>query len=307
MIRRHLNIHKRKKRKLQTGILTYPLKTRTQPQLVDTRQMDNRHLVMQGRFEYHHHLKSQFLDATRSVIVYLPPGYSENPRRRYPVLYAHDGNNLFDPATAFMGREWRLDDAIEHQIRKNNIHKLIVVGIYNTADRMEEYTCHPHLYQEHYYGGLGQNYARFLVEELKPMIDGLYRTLPTFEHTGMMGSSLGAIISFYTALLYPHLFSKLALMSPTVYWSNHQILKDVPHFPRHCKVWVDIGTEEGVDPHTEETVESTQAFVHALERIGYYREHNLKYYVDYWAGHDEYAWANRVAKPLKFLFGKEDL
>jgi predicted alpha/beta superfamily hydrolase len=180
---------------------------------------------------------------------------------------------------------------------------MIVVGIYNTPDRLEEYTWHPSLFNGYPCGGKGPAYARFVVEELKPWIDHHYRTLPQGGYSGLMGSSLGAIISFYIARAYPGVFTRLALMSPTVYWAHHQILNDTHNFPLDLRLWVDIGTEEGRNRETEETVESTQDFVHALELRGYTRYHDLAYDVDWFAGLDEMAWAQRVYKPLQFLFG----
>jgi len=295
----------RSRRKRPTGPLYYSLKPGAGlPSLVDTRQMEFRHLSMRGQLILHPDLQSRYMSHAHPIMIYLPPSYAQSPRRHYPVLYAHDGNNLFDPATGFMGREWRLDEALERLFETQKIPEMIVVGIYNSPDRLEEYTWHASLFNGYPCGGKGASYARFVVEELKPWVNQHYRTLPQASYTGQIGSSLGAIISFYIARAYPDQFSRLALMSPTVYWANHQILRDTASFPTHFRVWVDIGTEEGQDPHTEETVESTQAFVHALEAQGYTRFQNLGYYVDWFAGHDEMAWAQRVHKPLQFLYGE---
>lgn len=286
-----------RRRKLQTGILKYPA---PQPRLVDTRQMEHRHLALKGRFDYHHDLISRWLTHGRSVIVYLPPSYGSSPQR-YPVLYMHDGNNLFDPATGFMGREWRLDETLE-RLFEQGLREMIVVGIYNSPDRFAEYSWHQHNDRGYLHGARGPEYARFLVEELKPFIDGHYRTIGDAFHTAIMGSSLGAMISFYTALAYPDVFSRVGLMSPTVYWAGHRILADVPHFPRHLRVWIDIGSEEGRDPDTEETIESTLALVQAFEAQGYTQPLNLGFFIDWMAPHDEHAWARRVELPLKYLF-----
>ena len=287
-----------RRRKLQTGILKYPLNA---PRLIDTRQMEHRHLALQGSFRYHHDFGSDWLDHRRSVIVYLPPSYGKSPQR-YPVLYMHDGNNLFDPATGFMGREWRLDETLERLFAQGGLREMIVVGIYNSPERFAEYSWHPHFDRGYQHGAIGPAYARFLVEELKPLIDSHYRTISDGYHTGIMGSSLGAMISFYTALAYPGVFSRVGLMSPTVYWAGHQILEDVFHFPRDLRVWIDIGSHEGSDPDTEETIESTLALVQAFERIGYTQPDRLGFFIDWLAPHDEHAWAKRVELPLKYLF-----
>ncbi|MGV3526050.1 MAG: alpha/beta hydrolase [Candidatus Sericytochromatia bacterium] len=289
-----------RRRKLQTDILRYP--QAASPHLINTRDMSQRHLSLRGSFDYHDGLSSLWLEHERTVIVYLPPSYARHTQRRYPVLYMHDGNNLFDPATGFMGREWRLDETLERLFDRQELAEMIVVGIYNTPARFEEYTCHPHNYGGISCGGRGHDYARFVVEELKPWIDSHYRTLKAAPYTAMMGSSLGAVISFYTALVYPDVFSRVGLMSPTVYWAGHQMLQDVVHFPRGLRLWVDIGSEEGSDPHSEETVESTQALVMALEQIGYRQPDNLGFYIDWLVGHDEWAWANRSDKALRYLF-----
>lgn len=286
-----------RRRKLQTGILKYP----NNPLLVNTREMRYRHLASKGRFRYHHDFVSRYLLHARTIIVYLPPSY-ESTQQRYPVLYAHDGNNLFDPETAFMGREWRLDETIERLFESREIPEMIVVGIYNTPARLDEYTFHTHIHEGHPCGGNGLQYARFVVEELKPFIDVRYRTLSDKAHTATLGSSLGAIISFYLARKYPEVFHKVGMMSPTVYWSHHQILKDVSDLPHGLKLWVDIGTEEGSNIHTEETVESTQDFVYALRQHGYVINRDLGFFIDYLVGHDEYAWGKRVDKALRFLF-----
>jgi predicted alpha/beta superfamily hydrolase len=294
----------RSRRKRPTGPLFYALKPHHEIFPAHLREMEYRHLSAQGSFEVHHQLHSRYLQPTQTVIIYLPPGYWKHPDQRFPVLYAHDGNNLFDPATAFMGREWRLDETLEHLFAHGRLPELIVVGIYNTPERFEDYTWHTSIYNGYPCGGRGPAFARFVVEELKPWIDGHYRTLPAAQFNGLLGSSLGALSSFYIAMAYPHHFSRLALMSPTVYWAQHQILKDSLHFPRGFQIWIDIGTEEGHDPETEETVTSTQALVQALEARGYERNQNLVYYIDWFAGHDEIAWGKRVEKPLQFLFGK---
>lgn len=287
-----------RRRKLQTGILRYP----DRPLLVNTREMKYRHLSIKGGFAYHHNFRSHFIFHPRTLMIYLPPSYRLS-QRRYPVLYMQDGNNIFDPATGFMGREWRMDEVLEKMFEQRLIPEMIVVGIYNTPARMDEYTWYPHVFNGHACGGNGENYARCLAEEIKPFIDSEYRTESAAKHTGIMGSSLGAMISFYIARMYPEYFSKVGMMSPTVYWANHQILHDVQNFPSNLRLWLDIGTEEGTNPDTEETVESTQKLLHALEDRGYVSNVNLGFYIDYLVGHDEVAWGKRLDKPLRFLFG----
>src|SRR5262245_13166693 len=146
---------------------------------------------------YHRDFRSSFLKRPRTLIVSLPPGYLTHSRHRYPVLYLHDGQNLFNPATSFAGAAWEADKTAARLMRGKRIRPLIQVGICNTDDRLDEYG--PWRDRSEKAGGRGKRYARFLVEEVKPFIDRTYRTLRDREWTGVAGSSLGGLISLYIA------------------------------------------------------------------------------------------------------------
>lgn len=150
--------------------------------------------------------------STRTIRVYLPQGY-ENSLERYPVLYMHDAQNLFDTTTAFAG-EWRVDEFLDS--RKEL--KVIIVGIdHGDEKRIAELTPFPN---EKYGGGEGDAYLNFLIHTLKPHIDNTYRSFPDAENTGIMGSSLGGLISFYAALKHPEVFGKVGVFSPSFWFSN---------------------------------------------------------------------------------------
>src|SRR5689334_21298070 len=189
----------------------------------------------------HKAFASQFLPDPRDIVVYLPPRYDEEAERRYPVLYLHDGQNVFERNTAFGGVEWQVDDTAEQLIAAGEIEPLIVVGIYNTGrHRIDEYT--PTRDGEKG-GGKGALYGRMLVEEIKPFIDREYRTLPDAADTGLGGSSLGGLITLYLGLEYPEIFGKLAVLSPSVWWDNRAILDLIMQTnpkPR-LKIWLDMG------------------------------------------------------------------
>ena len=156
-------------------------------------------------------------DRNRRIWIYFPPGY-ETSGMSYPVLYMHDGQNLFDAATAYAG-EWNVDETL-NTFAAQGIKVPIVVGIDNGGgDRIGEYT--PWINPD-YGGGDGEKYIRFIVETLKPYIDQNYRTLPDRENTGLMGSSLGGLISHYGGLAYQNVFSKAGLFSPS-YWFSDSI------------------------------------------------------------------------------------
>ena len=153
----------------------------------------------------------------RRIWVYLPPGY-DTTDLRYPVLYMHDGQNLFDPRSSYCG-EWGVDKALDALFRKNKTKGAITVGVDNGGlERWNEYSP---------WGGAdgtgrcnGDKYARFIVDELKPLIDNQFRTLPGRENTGVAGSSLGAIISFYISLKHPGVFSRAGLFSPSFWFAR---------------------------------------------------------------------------------------
>ncbi|MEK7833277.1 MAG: alpha/beta hydrolase-fold protein, partial [Acidobacteriota bacterium] len=142
--------------------------------------------TLTGEFRHHSKLHSTFLAHDRDVVVYLPPGYQDE-NKRFPVFYLHDGQNVFDAATAFNGVEWGMDETAQRLILSGRIEPLIIVAIYNTgADRIDEYT--PTIDPRQKRGGKADLYGRFLIEELKPFIDRNYRTLAGPEFTGLGGS-----------------------------------------------------------------------------------------------------------------------
>jgi predicted alpha/beta superfamily hydrolase len=165
----------------------------------------------------HPGFQSQVLSEPRDLIVYVPPGYDTDVNQRYPVLYLHDGQNLFDGATAFVpGQDWRVDDTAQELVIARVIEPLIIVGVYNTGEhRVDEYT--PTRDRNQGAGGEAGLYGRMLTEELKPFIDRTYRTLPDPVNTGLGGSSLGGLATLYLGLQHPDVFGKLAVLSPSVW------------------------------------------------------------------------------------------
>lgn len=259
--------------------------------------------TLTGTLRLHKAVESRFAHDGRDVIVYLPPDYNSTPDKRYPVLYLHDGQNLFDAATAFAGNEWGLDELAEKLIQDGEIQPLIIVGIYNAGEkRIAEYT---HVRDRRGRGGRARAYAKMLVEELKPFVDGEYRTLRDVENTGLGGSSLGGLITLYLGLHYPHVFGKLIVMSPSVWWANQAILRETRKLRQKSdqKIWLDVGTCEGKDAET--CVQQAQALRDALIHKGWQLERDLRYVEDEGAGHDERAWGFRMRDALAFLFPAE--
>jgi predicted alpha/beta superfamily hydrolase len=153
---------------------------------------------------------------TRRIWVYLPPSYHQNPTERYPVLYMHDAQNLFDPATSFVG-EWGIDESLNLLIAQGN-KPCIVVGIDHGGDkRISELTPYSN---PKYGGGDGDLYVEFIVSTLYPYINQNFRTLSNRENTGIMGSSLGGLISFYAGIKHPEVFGKVGVFSPSFWFSD---------------------------------------------------------------------------------------
>ncbi|MGA8029639.1 MAG: alpha/beta hydrolase-fold protein [Bryobacteraceae bacterium] len=256
--------------------------------------------TLTGTLRFHKALPSRFLKDARDVIVYLPPDYNSATKRRYPVLYLHDGQNLFDAATAFAGNEWGLDEVAEELIQTGQIEPLIIVGIYNAGQRrMYEYT---HVRDRRGRGGRARAYGKLIVDDLKPFIDAEYRTLPDYANTGLGGSSLGGLVTLYLGLHYPQTFGKLIVMSPSVWWANRAILREVRKLRIKLgqKIWLDIGTCEGQNP--EACVKNAKDLHDALVAKGWRPEQDLRFVEDQGAGHDERAWGFRMRDALRFLF-----
>jgi len=247
----------------------------------------------------HPGFQSEFLSDPRNLVVYVPPGYGQEVDRRYPVLYLHDGQNLFEGATAFVpGQDWHVSDTAEELITAGVIEPLIIVGIYNTGrHRIDEYT--PTRDRRQRAGGDAALYGRMLTRELKPFIDRTYRTLPDPANTGLGGSSLGGLVTLYLGVQHPDVYGKLAVLSPSVWWDNRVILKLVrltDPKPR-LLIWLDIGTSEG-----GKTVRDARELRDELLKAGWVLGSDLIYAEIPEAGHNEAAWAERVGPFLHFLF-----
>src|SRR5947209_12557104 len=258
--------------------------------------------TLTGDFRAHAQFHSKFLPTKRDVLIYLPPGYEADRRRRYPVLYLHDGQNLFDGATSFIpGQEWRVDETAQSLILSRAIEPVIIVCIYNTGkERVEEYT--PSADPKFKVGGKADLYGHLIVEELKPFIDSHYRTKRDAAHTGLGGSSLGGLVTMYLGLRYQNVFNKLAVFSPSVWWDGHRIVADVEALksPTRARIWLDMGTDEG-----EFAARDARRLRDALVARGSRPDRDLKYFEAVGAKHSETAWAERVEPMLKFLFPKK--
>jgi len=249
--------------------------------------------VAKGTLEIVEHVRSPQLGNERALRVWLPPGYAAHPTKRYPVLYMHDGQNLFDPKTAYSS-EWHIDEVAERLIGAGRMREVIVVGIDNTPDRVPEYTpcC-----DSRWGGGKVDAYGAFVVDTVKPLVDARYRTLPGREHTAMMGSSLGGIASVAIAARYAQVFGAAGSLSGSFWWNGGTLVANPPpHLP--VKLYVDAGT-------AMDGIEATRAYHAALQAQGYRDGKDLLYHEDAGGIHNESAWASRVYRPLTWFFPPE--
>ena len=262
-----------------------------------TRVLNRRSAVRRGRLDVVTEFESKIFGNKRQLSIYVPPGYDDRADRRYPVLYMQDGQNLFDNFRAFAGQSWRLRDAADEAIGARTMRPLIIVGVDHAAEkRIDEYT--PSHDESRNAGGKADDYARFLLEEVKPMIDGRYRTT---EDVATGGSSLGGLVALHLALKQPAVFRRAAVMSPSVWWNGRSVLDEVTAFDAHEKprIWLDIGGREG-----HEALADVRVLRDRLREKGW-NDATLKYYEDRRADHSERAWAARVRKALEFLFPPE--
>ena len=233
--------------------------------------------------------------APREVQIWLPPGYEASPHRRYPVLYLHDGQNVFDAAAA--GAEWQVDEAAQRLVEAGEVAPLIIVAVASTAQRIDDYTPVPGQVKGQPVGGGAAAYGNYLVQELKPLIDQRYRTLPGREATAVGGSSLGGLVSMWLLLEHGKVFGSGLIVSPSVWWADGTIVAQVrrraPSQPP-AKIWLDIGLREG-----DEAVAGVRRLRQALADSGW----DSRYLEQPGAGHDEAAWAARVPQMLRHLHG----
>ena len=247
-----------------------------------------------GNYRIHDKVHSKYLRLDRKVIVWLPPSYDKDPTRRYPVLYMHDGQQVFDPQTSTHQQDWEVDETCTKLMAEGKMQEIIVVAVYCTVDRFDEYNA----------SVKGQNYAKFLIEELKPFIDKEYRTLPDRDHTAVAGSSMGGKMSFYLAWTHPEVYFGAACLSPAFVYDNNELELGLVRRATQCpdiKIYLYCG--EG-DELEKKLMPGMQEMTRLLVKRGFAGGENLLIDEDPPAPHNEAAWARHTPQWLLFLFGK---
>jgi predicted alpha/beta superfamily hydrolase len=264
-----------------------------------------------GRLERYASMPSAYV-AARNVDVWLPPSYGTDPQQRYPVVYMHDGQNLFDPATSYGNVDWAVDEVMTRLIEQGAVREAIVVGVWNSPKRREEY-----MPQRAVQGVkklsipgpdikaadiISDRYLSFLVTELKPFIDTTYRTLPDRANTSVMGSSMGGLISQYAMSRYPDVYGGAGCVSTHWPAGDGIALDDfAAHLPDPAthRYWFDFGTatlDASYEPYQRRADE-------ILRKAGYVEGQNWITKKFEGAEHSEKAWRLRVDQPLQFLLG----
>lgn len=258
-----------------------------------------------------------------TIDVWLPDSYASDPNTRYPVIYMHDGQNLFDAETTWNHQAWEMDSVTGSLIANGLIQPPIIVGIHSHADTRkgdlmpQKAVADARITQaqlDSLMGGIpirGDAYARFIVETLKPQIDSIYHTLPDAPNTTVMGSSMGGLISIYAMSEYPEVFGNAICMS--THWIGnpdhaatfanamyHYLDKNLPRDGKH-KLYLDHGTE---------TLDSLygpweEMMIGLIKTCGYDTPETLQTYIDQGGAHTETSWAARVDRPLRFILGKK--
>lgn len=277
---------------------------------------------------------SQSLGADRRIQIYLPPSYDKEPTRRYPVLYLHDGQNVFSTAgtnVAFGWGSWELDRTVDELSRTGKMQQIIMVAVNNSPARITEYSGRTHASRnaEETNSPAGptafEKYAAFLIQELKPKIDGEYRTQPDPAHTGVMGSSMGGICSLALAWEHPEVFGLAASLSGAFQIDGRDFLNSALRSyagkPKPFHIYLDSGTVDFTGGDDGRAL--TDQVAAELRRIGWTTT-NLLHYVDAQAltqaevertglrrdkwreaqtsQHNEFYWRLRAWRGLTFLF-----
>lgn len=264
-----------------------------------------------GDLRVWHAVYSPQLDNTRDIFVWLPPDY-EHSKRRYPVIYMHDAQNLFDRHASYSG-EWEVDETMT--LLAHEGLDAIIVGLPNMRERRGlEYCPYPFVtYEGTPIDGQGDAYVRFIIETVKPAIDGGLRTRPEARFTGIAGSSMGGLISLYGALAYPENFGMCAAFSTAYWFGDNALLKTTREKSAYPgRMYLDVGTREGetlngwvnvsADDADHTYVQGVRDLHDALKTGGC---RTLMYIEDEGAPHREAAWAKRLPTALRFLLSEE--
>ena len=246
-------------------------------------------------------VEGKHLSEARDVIVWLPPGYDEDASRRYPVLYMHDGRQVFDPRTSTWGKDWGVDDVAQVLVPAGGMEACIVVASDCTARRNEEYGIGP----------VGEAYRTWLTDELKPAVDAAFRTDPA--RNAVAGASMGGLVSFLIAWRRPDLFQAAGVLSPA-FGSGFRgqesftalvkrFIDSTPMPSPAPKLFVSCGDGDGLE---RDLLRGTETVVAHLLEKGYPEDRILRRFPLHGEPHNEESWSHLVPEFLPYFFPPEE-
>jgi predicted alpha/beta superfamily hydrolase len=264
--------------------------------------------VPHGRLVHHPAFASRHLGNERLITVYLPPGYDAALDATYPVVYLHDGQNVFETDKAAFGISWDAAATADRLILQGRLTPLLQVAIANTPDRLPEYAPFPdstiHIPESRL-----ARYAQFWLEELKPFMERTYRCRKGREQVGMVGSSMGALATLALAWKHHDVFRYAGILSPSLWWARNRLLRELETtdttWLRSMKFWLDMGNKEGgARAVVPAALQRTRRLVDLFDRTGLLP--GVDYYYSEIAGgeHNEAHWASRYDKVLLYFFGR---
>lgn len=245
------------------------------------------------------------LQNQRNILVYLPPSYAQSDRR-YPVMYMHDGQNLFDNTTSYAG-EWQVDETMEYLAYNEGLEAIVVAVPNMGAERTNEYSP---FHDPRHGGGRGGQYLAFLAHSLKPQIDRDFRTMSDRMHTGIMGSSMGGLISLYAFFQHHDTFGFAGVMSPSLWFAHDAIMRYVQEKAvyHHGRIYLDAGTREYGDGQPPMLKARSRRYYgrvrrmkRMLVRLGYRPIYEIMHIEGRGHGHRESAWAHRLPNAIRYF------
>lgn len=257
----------------------------------------------------HHELDSKLL-GKRDLVVYLPPGYSDYDSYNYPFALLQDGQNIFDQSTAVFGVEWGADEAAERLIIEQKMEPTILVAIYNSPHRVDEYTPFP---DPTHGGGKAPVYREFLIHEVIPYLESRYTLSKHRSQRAVIGSSLGGLLALYLGWTESETFGLVGALSPSLWWGQRGLITSIaggvsPDIPP--KIWLDAGTRESMTDSNQNGVPDLLDDLRTLRAVLHFQgmeEGEDLFYREVEGGtHDEHSWSERIGKVFTSFFPKRD-